>query len=79
MREIILRSRDAKMLLSSGKPEEYPTFLKTIGSNFLLKGNALRWGAAPRVGCYCKSHYISGLVGTKGLEPSTSRSPNRAL
>ncbi len=43
MREIILRSRDAKMLLSSGKPEEYPTFLKTIGSNFLLKGNALRW------------------------------------
>ncbi len=43
MREIILRSRDAKMLLSDGEPEEYPTFLKTIGSNFLLKGNALLW------------------------------------
>jgi len=40
MREIILRSRDAKMLLSSGKPEEHPTFLRNVGSNFLLKGNA---------------------------------------
>ncbi|HBE89670.1 MAG TPA: hypothetical protein DDW41_00475, partial [Candidatus Andersenbacteria bacterium] len=43
MREIILQSRDAKMLLSRGKPEEYPTFLRNVGSNFLLKGNALRW------------------------------------
>jgi len=43
MREIILRSRDAKMMLSSGKPEEYPTFLRNVGSNFLLKGNALHW------------------------------------
>jgi site-specific DNA recombinase len=48
MREIILRSRDAKILLSKGKPEEYPTFLRNVGSNFLLKRNALRW--EPRAG-----------------------------
>ncbi|MEK7136737.1 MAG: recombinase family protein, partial [Patescibacteria group bacterium] len=37
MRDFIIRSRQAKTLLSQDNPEEFRAFLKTIGSNVLLK------------------------------------------
>ncbi len=46
MREMIIRSREAKKLLTTENYEEFPTFLKTIGTNFVLKGNAVQWEAA---------------------------------
>ena len=45
MREMILRSKRAKMLLHTEKLSEIPAFLKTTGSNWLLKGTAVRWEA----------------------------------
>ena len=42
MREFIIRSCQAKKLLSQDDPQEFRTFLKTIGSNVLLKGQTLR-------------------------------------
>ena len=47
MREMISRSREAKKLLTTNNHGEFPTFLKTIGTNFVLKGNAVQWEAAP--------------------------------
>jgi len=46
MREMIIRSREAKKLLTTENYVEFPTFLKTIGTNFVLKGNAVQWEAA---------------------------------
>gem|GEM_PF-4021347 len=46
MREMIIRSREAKKLLSTENYSEFPTFLKRIGTNFVLKGNAVQWEAA---------------------------------
>ena len=46
MREFIIRSCQAKKLLSQDDPQEFRTFLKTIGSNVLLKGQMLRPQAA---------------------------------
>lgn len=46
MRELVLKARQAKTLLSSGKAEELPTFLRNVGSNFLLKRNAVQWESA---------------------------------
>ena len=46
MRELIIRSREAKKLLTTENHSEFPTFLKTIGTNFVLKGNAVQWEAA---------------------------------
>jgi len=45
MREMILRSKQAKMLLHTEKFSEIPAFLKTTGSNWLLKGAAVRYEA----------------------------------
>ena len=46
MREFVIQSRQAKKLLSQDDPEEFCAFLKTIGSNVLLKGQTLRPQAA---------------------------------
>ena len=46
MREMIIRSCEAKKLLTTENNGEFPTFLKTIGTNFVLKGNAVQWEAA---------------------------------
>ena len=46
MREFIIRSCQAKKLLSQDDPQEFRAFLKTIGSNVLLKGQTLRPQAA---------------------------------
>ena len=46
MREMIVRSREAKKLLTTENHSEFPTFLKTTGTNFVLKGNAVQWEAA---------------------------------
>ena len=46
MREFIMRSCQAKKLLSQDDPQEFRAFLKTIGSNVLLKGQTLRPQAA---------------------------------
>ena len=45
MRDLVLKARQAKTMLSNGKAEELPTFLRNVGSNFLLKGNTLQWEA----------------------------------
>ena len=45
VRDLIIRSKEAKQLLSNGEPGEFPTFLRSVGSNFLLKGNAVRYEA----------------------------------
>ena len=45
MREMIVRSREAKKLLTTENHSEFPAFLKTIGTNFVLKGNAVQWEA----------------------------------
>ena len=42
MREMILRSKQAKTLLHTENLSEIPAFLKTAGSNWLLKGAAVR-------------------------------------
>ncbi len=44
-RELILASREAKSLLTTENYSEIPTFLKTAGLNFLLKGSAVQWQA----------------------------------
>ena len=46
MRDMISRSREAKNLLTTDNYEKFPTFLKRIGTNFVLKGNAVQWEAA---------------------------------
>ena len=46
MREMIVRSKEAKKLLTTENHSEFPTFLKRIGTNFVLKGNAVQWEAA---------------------------------
>ncbi|MBI1812631.1 recombinase family protein [Candidatus Peregrinibacteria bacterium] len=46
MRDMIVRSREAKKLLSSENSEAFPAFLKSIGSNFVWNGNAVQWEAA---------------------------------
>ena len=46
MREFIMCSCQAKKLLSQDDPQEFRAFLKTIGSNVLLKGQTLRPQAA---------------------------------
>ncbi|OGJ61601.1 hypothetical protein A3A67_03170 [Candidatus Peribacteria bacterium RIFCSPLOWO2_01_FULL_51_18] len=46
MRDMIIRSREAKKLLTSENKEAFPAFLKSIGSNFVWNGNAVQWQAA---------------------------------
>ncbi len=41
MRKVIFASSQAKMLLQKENPNEFPAFLKTIGSNFLLQGKQI--------------------------------------
>ncbi|MBI1812760.1 recombinase zinc beta ribbon domain-containing protein [Candidatus Peregrinibacteria bacterium] len=42
MKEFVMQSSQAKKLLSQDDPQEFRAFLKTIGSNVLLKGQTLR-------------------------------------
>src|SRR3989338_10420517 len=46
MRDMIIRSREAKKLHTSENKEAFPAFLKSIGSNFVWNGNAVQWQAA---------------------------------
>ncbi len=41
MREMVLASRQAKKLQTTKNPTEIPTFLKSVGSNFRLRGGEL--------------------------------------
>jgi len=43
MREFIIRSREAKKLLSEENHRELPPFLRSIGSNVVLKGALVQW------------------------------------
>ncbi len=45
LREFLLRNKEAKNLARRGEPAELRSFLKNIGSNFLLKGRKLAYEA----------------------------------
>lgn len=45
VRELILSSREAKKYQSDEHMAEVPTFLKKIGSNWVLQGRSMRWEA----------------------------------
>jgi len=44
-RELILSSQQAKKYLADSHRTELPTFLKKIGSNWVLQGRSVRWEA----------------------------------
>ena len=48
MREVILLSSQAKILLSQGDKTEIRQFLKNVGSNFILKGK--KFDFEPKIG-----------------------------
>ena len=48
MREMIFKARQAKILLSQGDNQQILTFLKNVGSNFILKDKKLNF--APKIG-----------------------------
>ena len=48
MKEMIFEAKQAKILLSQGDNQQILTFLKNVGSNFILKGK--KFNFAPKIG-----------------------------
>ena len=67
MREVILLSSQAKILLLQGDKIEIRQFLKNVGSNFILKGK--KFDFEPKIGWRAKLRFYQLAEGV-GFEPT---------
>ena len=73
MRDMVIRSKEAKKLLSTSDHGEFPTFLKTIGTNFVLKGNTVQWEAEIGWHVLAKSRGFRGWWAGRDSNPRSRR------
>ena len=69
VRELIIASREAKKYLSNSHTAELPTFLKKIGSNWVLQGRSVRWEAQKGWCALQNRANCSGWLGRRDSNP----------
>ncbi len=69
VRELIIASREAKKYLSDSHRTELPTFLKKIGSNWVLQGRSVRWEAQKGWRALRQRPRCSSWLGRRGSNP----------
>ena len=69
IRELILSSQDAKKYQSDSHKQELPTFLKKIGSNWILQNRAARYEAAKGWCALRQRQNCSDWLGRRGSNP----------